>query len=155
MKTLSLAALALGMCLAPAQAQDAPAPRPRMGDRLPKVEERFDRALRLTDAQKASVKEIRARHKAAIDAKRATAETSRKAFEESIRNPEAKSEDLKALHRTQADANLDLLLEHRAQRLEIRAILTPEQREKAARLLGRMEGLRMRHPGGMPGGAAR
>jgi len=150
MRTLATAAFALGICLAPALAQDAPVPRPRMGDRLPRLEERFDRALHLSDAQKASVKEIRARHRPALEARRATAETAHKAFSEAMKNPEAKPEDLKTLHRAQADANLDLLLEHRAQRMEIRAILTPEQREKAARLLGRMEGMRMRHPGGAP-----
>ncbi len=154
MRKLAPAALALGICLAPALAQDAPAPRPRMGarmgDRMDRMEERFDRVLHLTDAQKASVKEIRAKHKPAIEAKRAALETARHAFGEALKNPEAKPEDLKTLHRAQADASLDMLLEHRAQRLEIRAILTPEQREKAAGLLGRMEGMRMRHGGGGP-----
>ncbi len=150
MRTLAPAALALGICLAPALAQDAPAPRPRMGDRMDRMEERFDRVLHLTDAQKESVKEIRARHKPAIEARRAALDTARHAFGEALKNPDAKPEDLKTLHRAQADASLDMLLEHRAQRLEIRAILTPEQREKAAGLLGRMEGMRMRHGGRGP-----
>ncbi|BDU72514.1 Spy/CpxP family protein refolding chaperone [Mesoterricola silvestris] len=150
MRTLASAALALGIGLTPVLAQDAPPPRPRMGDRLPDREARFDRALNLTEAQKTSVKEIRGKHKAAIESRRAAAETAHKAFADAMKNPDAKAEDLKALHRAQADANLDLLLEHRAQRMEIRAILTPEQREKAARLMGRLEGMRMRHPGGGP-----
>lgn len=150
MKTLATAVLALGICLSAAQAQDAPSPHPRKGDRHPRLEERFDRALHLTDAQKVTVKEIRDKHRSALEARRAAAETAHKAFSEAMKNPEAKPEDLKTLHRAQADASLDLLLEHRAQRAEIHAILTPEQREKATRLMGRMKGMRMRHPGGGP-----
>lgn len=155
MKPLVVSVFALGICLLPAQAQDASAPRPRKEDRQPRMQEHLERALHLTDAQKTTVGEIRGKHKAALETKRAAAQSAHKAFSEAMRNPDAKPEDLKTLHRAQADASLDLLLEHRAQRQEIRAILTPEQREKAARIEGRMEGRMMGHGGGFPGGGMR
>jgi Spy/CpxP family protein refolding chaperone len=155
MKPLVLAALALGICAAPAQAQDAHRPRPRMEDMQQRIQDRVAVALNLTDAQKGSFAEIRAKHKAALDSRRAAAQAAHKAFAEAMKSPDAKPEDLRNLHRAQADAAFELLLEHRAQRIEFRAILTPEQREKAAklegRMEGRMEGMRRMHRGGMAG----
>jgi len=149
MKPFVIAALTLGVCLTPSFAQGDARPRPEAFQQ--KMQDRMDKALNLTDAQKASVKDIRAKHKAALETKRKASEDAMKAFREGLRSPDTKVEDLKTLHRTQADANLDLLLEHRAMRGEIRAILTPEQREKAARLEGRMEGRMMGHRGGFGG----
>jgi Spy/CpxP family protein refolding chaperone len=39
-----------------------------------------------------------------------------------------------------ADAQFEAMLERRAMRNEVRAVLTPEQREQAARMEGRMQG---------------
>jgi len=159
MKPLALAALALGIVTLAAFAQ-TPQPAPQAtqtrGEGFRgKMEDRMDRALRLTDAQKASVKEIRAKHRAAVDAKMHAAKDARKAFGEAMHKPETKPEDLKTLHAAMASADFDLLMERRAQRQEIKAILTPEQRERAARLEGRMEGMRMGHRGGMDGDGPR
>ena len=99
--------------------------------------DRFVKALALTPDQKTRFDAVMAAHKAPL-------ETKRKA---SMKEPETKAEDLKTLHRAAADADLDMLLEHRSQRQEIRALLTPEQREKAARLEGRMEGRMQGHKG--------
>ena len=151
MKMFAPAALALGICMAgsaqaPAPAP-APAPRPRMEEGRPRMMEHMARALHLTEAQKASIKDIHAKHQAALEGKRKAAGDTRRAFGEAVRKADTPAADLKKLHAAMADANLDLLLEHRAQRQEVHAVLTPEQREKAARLEGRMEGMRMRREG--------
>jgi Spy/CpxP family protein refolding chaperone len=151
MKYLAIVPLALGLSMMPASSQDAPKPRIRPGEMRERMQGRMEKALNLTEAQKASVKEIRAKHKAALESKRDAAMAAHKAFMEAFRKPEAKAEDLRTLHRAMADANLEAMLEHRAVRDEIHAILTPEQREKAARLQGRMEGMRMGHRGEWPG----
>lgn len=157
MKPFTLAALALGIGMLPLFSQGAPAfqPRPRPEDAQNKRHEHMDKALALTDAQKASVEGIRAKHKEAMEAKRHAAQDSRKAFAEAIRKPETKVEDIKTLHRAMADANLEMLLEGRSMRQEIRAVLTPEQREKAAFLMGRQEGMMHGHRGGFPGEGGR
>jgi len=165
MKMFAPAALVFGICLAasaqaPAPAP-APAPRPRMEEGHARMMDHMAKALHLTDAQKASIKDIHARHQGALESRRKAAGDTRRAFGEAIRKADTPTADLKKLHAAMADANLDLLLEHRAQRQEVHAVLTPEQREKAARMEGRMEGMRMRgegrhgHPGmdpmGLPG----
>ena len=150
-----LAALGLAIAL-PALAQDAPPPAPQMppmqmeGHGMPG---RMAAKLKLTDAQKASTKEVYAKHQAGLAAKAQAAREARRAFFEAVQSPETTPEVLKGLHRTMSDADLDALLERRAMRLEIRALLTPDQREQAARMLGRKEGMRMGHGmGGMRGG---
>lgn len=163
MKTIAFAlALAVipGFSQAPAPQAPPPPPaqhreRPRPEEFHKRMQDRVERALHLTDAQKASIKEIRARHHDGLQAKAHAAKDAGKAFMEAMHKPDTKVEDLKTLHRAQADANLDLLLEHRAMRQEIKAVLTPEQREKAARLEGRMEGMRMGRRGGFDGEGGR
>lgn len=146
--TLGLA-LALGTALA---AQDTPAPpmaQPAAHDwtRGPMAER-----LKLTEAQKASLGEITARHKPALATKGRAAKEARKAFFEAMQKPETSAETLRGLHRAMSDQGLEFLLERRAMRQEIRALLTPEQREQAARMEGVKEGMRMaRGFGGMKG----
>jgi len=148
MKPLAFAALALGVTMLPGFAQEARNPRTRPGDVQERMLNHLDRALNLTDAQKASAKEIRAKHKDGMEAKRKAAQDARTAFTEGLGRTETSADDLRKLHRAMADAQFELLLDHRQMRQEFHAILTPEQREKAARLEGRMEGLRMGHRGG-------
>jgi len=155
MKPIVCTALALGLAMVPGFAQDHAGPRPRREDSQHHFQDRMDRALNLTDAQKASVKEIRAKHKDALETRRKAAGDAREAFTEALRKPDTSVDELKKLHGAMASANLDLLLDHRQMRQEIRALLTPEQREKAAKLEGRMEGMRMGHRGGFPGGGMR
>jgi Spy/CpxP family protein refolding chaperone len=122
------------------------------------MEARFEARLHLTDAQKASFREIRAKHQEALAAKRKAAFEAGKTLAKALANPESKPEELKTLHRSAADLAFEARLEQRAMRLEIRAILTPEQREEGARMEGRMEGMMMSrgaghwHEGGMGGG---
>jgi len=113
------------------------------------MEGRMAAALHLTEAQRTAVKELRAKRQAGLEAKEKALKAAWTAFREAERKPETKPEELKALHRTASDLAFDLKLEHKALRKEVGALLTPEQREKAAYLLGRMEA---RHHHGDPRG---
>ena len=103
--------------------------------------------LKLTDAQKASMKAIMARHKDSMEAGRKAAFAARRAYFEAMKKPDSSPESLKALHRAMGDAEFDRMLEHRTIRQEMRAVLDPGQREQAARMEGRMEGMRMARSG--------
>jgi Spy/CpxP family protein refolding chaperone len=163
---LALALSLLGSGLCPALAQDAPAtatPGPGMARTREGGQDRWmgwmARRLNLTEAQRASIKAIQAKHQASMAGKRQGLETARRAFFEAMKKPDTPPDTLKTLNRSLSDQRLDLMLEGRAMRQEVRAVLTPDQREQAARMEGRMEGMRMaggRRPGwggmGMKGG---
>lgn len=147
MKKLMITALAFGLSLTAASAQEPaqgrPGPAGKLGAFRERMEAHMDAALGLTDAQKTAMHQIREKHRPALEAKRKAAMASRHAFLEALRNVDAKVEDLKSLHQAQADADLDLLLENRTQSAEMRALLTPDQRERFGRMEGRMEGMGM------------
>jgi len=135
----------LGLLLAlPAVAQTPAAPSPmappeaHSSDRM---QARMAEKLKLTDAQKASCKDIIAKYKPALKAKGQAAREARKAFMEAIQNPETTPDTLKALNRTMADTRIEATLARRALRQELRLVLTPEQREKAAYMMGRRAGM--------------
>ncbi len=109
------------------------------------------RELKLTDAQKASFKAIFAKHKDSLKAKGQAIREAHKAYREALEKPDTPQDTLKTMNRSLADLKFERRMEARAMRQELRAVLTPEQREKAARLEGRMEGRRMAH-GGFCGG---
>ena len=140
-------ALALGTGSLPAMAQAAPAPQMASHDW---TEGRMAERLKLTDAQKASIREITTKHQAALAAKGKAARDARQAFFEALDRPESSADGLKALHRSMTDLGFEQLMEARTLRLETRAVLTPDQRELAARMEGRKEGMRMAG-GGMHG----
>ena len=140
-------ALALGTGSLPAMAQAAPAPQMASHDW---TEGRLAERLKLTDAQKASIREITTNHQAALAAKGKAAREARQAFFEALDKPGSSPDSLKALHRSMTDLGFEQLMEARAMRLETRAVLTPDQRELAARMEGRKEGMRMAG-GGMRG----
>jgi Spy/CpxP family protein refolding chaperone len=160
--TLSTFALALGLGILPAAAQDAPGDRPAPRPRAPmagplrermegRFEERLASSLKLTEAQRKSIEAIRARHREANEPRLKTLKDAQKAFAEALGKPDTPEAELKRLHQALSGLNFDLRMEHRAMRKEIREVLTPEQREKAARMEGRLEGRRMRRPGPMHG----
>lgn len=143
-------ALALGTGLA---AQDTPAPpMPQRQAGHDWTQGPMAARLKLTDTQKASLKEITGKHKPALMAKGRAAKDARRAFFEAAQKPETSADTLRTLHRAMSDQGLEFLLERRAMRQEIRAVLTPDQREQAARMEGMKEGMRMaRGSGGMMG----
>lgn len=112
--------------------------------------------LGLSDAQKASWKAIFDKHQASLAQKRQAAGAARQAFQEAYGRPGTDPDTLRQLHRAQADLAFEARLERRALRQELRAVLTPEQRERAAFWEGRMEARRWGRGGGPgPGPMAR
>ncbi len=153
-------ALALGALAAPVRGQGAPAPGTPPpapgavmdGGRAQRLD-RLAHRLKLTDAQKASCQAIFAKHKDKLKAERQALRDAHKAYREALEQPDANVDNLRNLNRTLADRKFDLQMEGRAQRQELRAVLTPEQREKAAFMMGRMAGMREGgHGWGGPGG---
>ena len=138
--TLALT-LALGL---PALAEEAPAPQSMRGHRSEQMEARMAKHLQLTESQKSAIGALRAKRMPELQTRHKAMEAAREAFRTAEARPESKPEELKALHRTYSDLAFDLKLEHRALRKDIGALLTPEQRVKAAYMMGRMEG---RHEG--------
>jgi Spy/CpxP family protein refolding chaperone len=144
--------------LARPAAEDGTACGPMAGRGPEQMLGRMAEQLKLTDTQKASFKAIFAKHQASMAAGRTGVAEARKALGEAMKQPDSSPDTLKALHRTLSDRAFDQMLEHRALRQELRAVLTPEQREQAARMEGRMEGrmeARRMGPGGPRGWGAR
>ncbi|MDR3670522.1 MAG: Spy/CpxP family protein refolding chaperone [Holophaga sp.] len=158
MHSLTLLGLAIAlpaMAQAPAPAPQAPMQQP--GHSWDKMMGRMAEKLNLTDAQKASCKDIVAKHKDNLASKGKAAREARRAFSEAVEKPESTPDTLKTLNRAAADARIEAMLEGRAMRQELRAVLTPDQREKAAYLMGRRAGMGMDrgwggHAGMMMGG---
>jgi Spy/CpxP family protein refolding chaperone len=104
------------------------------------------KALDLSEAQRASVRQTLANHKDALKAKTAAAREARRAMVDALLQPETTEAKLKSLHDTAAKAQFEVLKEGRAIHQEISPVLTPEQQAKAAELKadfrGRMDGLR-------------
>jgi Spy/CpxP family protein refolding chaperone len=151
-------ALALAAAALPAQAQAAAAPpeaaqvpgggAPAPGAPQSWLQGRAAARLGLTEAQKASCQTILEKHRTALAQKRQAAFEARRAFREAFGRPETAPDTLRQLHRTMADQEFEQQLERRALLQEWRAVLTPEQREKAARMEGWMEARRGDRGGG-------
>lgn len=103
-------------------------PVPRRG------EGRIGRALALTDAQKASIQAIREKHRPDLAAQREAAREAQTAFRAAIQDPATPESQLRLLHDKAASARFGMLMAGRAMRQDIQAVLTPEQRAKAAQL---------------------
>jgi len=123
-------------------------PHPAWGGR----DEAMNKRLKLTEAQKKAIEAIRAKHAESLKAKFDGAASAKKALHEALEKTDSTTDQLRSLHKTAADAQFEVLLAHRAMRQEIRAQLTPEQREQAARLEGfRMGRMDRRGHGAGPG----
>jgi Spy/CpxP family protein refolding chaperone len=124
--TLTLAALPLG-----AQA----GPR-REGPRA----EPTAQALQLTDAQKASIQALRRKHQPDLLRCRDVVQQAQRALRTALQDAAIPEAQLRPLFDKAAGARFDLLLARRALQRETRALLTPEQRLKAAELRGFAQG---------------
>ena len=146
-------ALVLGLGLAPLAAQpyshSSAGPHQGQGQML----DRMADALKLTDSQKTQFQAIRAKHAEVVKAEFQAAREARKAFRVALRDPAATAAQLKPLYQAQADRRFELMLDHRAMRSEIRALLTPEQRVEMDKLQAFRQGYRqgMKRGHGMGG----
>ncbi|HNX95736.1 MAG TPA: Spy/CpxP family protein refolding chaperone [Holophaga sp.] len=156
--SLTRIALVIGASLAPALAQTAApqakggpqeGPRPHhmrfAGKDEAARDEAMSKRLKLTETQKKSLKDIRAKQAEALKAKFTAAQEAQKAFHEALAKPETTDDQLRTLHQKAADAQFEILRAHRDTRNAIRALLTPEQREQWARFEGFEMGRRMGH----------
>ncbi len=143
MKPLLWTALTLTLATLPLGAQAGPRREgPRAG--------RIAQALHLTDAQKASIQALRQKHQPELLRRRETVQQAQQALRSVLQDVAAPEAQLRPLFEKAAAARFDLLLARRALQKETQALLSPEQRLKAAELRGfaqgqlreRMRGLR-------------
>ncbi|HLP30598.1 MAG TPA: Spy/CpxP family protein refolding chaperone [Geothrix sp.] len=142
-------ALILLLAAGPLVAQPGQPLGPRTG--------RVARALNLTEAQKTAVRGIRDKHQPEMAQRQAAARQAHEALRTALRDAATPEAQLRALHEKASAARFEMMLARRAVHQELQAVLTPEQREKAAELRGmareRMRGHRGqgRGPLGMMG----
>lgn len=94
------------------------------------------RALNLSDAQKTTIRGIRDKHRPDLMARREAARQAQVALRTALQDPATPEAQLRALHDKAAAARFEMMLVRRSVHQEVQAVLTPEQREKAAELRG-------------------
>jgi Spy/CpxP family protein refolding chaperone len=91
-------------------------------------------ALHLTEAQQASIRAIREKHRSDLTLKRDAVLHARIDLRTALKDPATPEARLRALYEKASGARFDLILAQRATRLEAQAVLSPEQRAMAAEL---------------------
>lgn len=120
-------------------------PGPGVGRPMaPRAEARMARAgeqmafmahhLKLSEAQKARMQELQKKNRPEIQAKHKLVQESRAAFQAALHNPDTSTDQLRKLHQAAADRQFEVALAQRSAKLEVRAVLTPEQRTEADRM---------------------
>jgi Spy/CpxP family protein refolding chaperone len=94
------------------------------------------RALNLTEAQKTSIHAIREKHRPDLVLRRDAAQQAQAALRSALQDATTPEARLRALHDKAASARFEVLLARRSVHQEVQALLTPEQRTKAAELRG-------------------
>jgi Spy/CpxP family protein refolding chaperone len=135
MKPMLWSAFLLALLALPLAAQPGP-------DRGPRPE-RIARALDLTEAQKSSIQGIRAKHRPDLILRRDAVQHARIDLRTALRDAATPEPRLRALYDKAAAARFDLILAQRSVRLEVLALLSPEQRAKAATLREHLRHRRM------------
>ncbi|HJV21269.1 MAG TPA: Spy/CpxP family protein refolding chaperone [Holophagaceae bacterium] len=124
--------LALATLLPLAAQQPAPqgGTHPGRGRHLAKV-------LQLTPDQQTKIHALRTSQFTANAPKRQAAQEAHAALAKALQDPATPEATLRDLHQKASEARFQLMLARRADLAQVRALLTPEQREKAAVLLAR------------------
>ncbi|WLT32667.1 Spy/CpxP family protein refolding chaperone [Geothrix sp. PMB-07] len=142
-------AFCIAMAALPLSAQAGPGHSPRA--------EWTGRGMNLTEAQQSSIKAIRDKHRPDLLLRRDAAKQAQTALQAALQDSTTPEAQLRSLHDKASAARFDLMLAQRSLHQEVQAILTPEQRAKAAErhALARVKRQeRMRHlrmAAGMPG----
>ena len=126
MKTIFGTTLILALLALPLAAQPGPDGSHRA--------ERIGRHLELTEAQKASILAIRDKHRSDLVLRRDAVKHAQIDLRSALQDPGTPEPQLRALYDKASAARFDMILAQRSVRMEIRAILTPEQRAKAAEM---------------------
>jgi len=107
---------------------------------------RIGQALDLTEAQRTSLRAIRDKHRSDLILRRDAVKHARIDLRTALRDASTPEVRLRALYDKAAAARFDAILAQRSLRLEVRAVLTPDQRAKAAELRDRAWGrMRLQH----------
>lgn len=139
-RSMILACATLGLvATAPLAAQPMPGCNGPFGPAEGRMGKRMVETLKLTDEQRSKVETIRAKHAVDLTTKRQALRDAQKAFHQACLDPKSSSDQLKQLHKPVAERQFELMLAHRAMRLEQRAILTPEQQAEADKLCQNMD----------------
>lgn len=117
MRSLTILLIALPI-LAQAPPPASPADAPRAN------------ALGLSSEQQAQIKAIRQKHQDAFKADHEAARTQAKAFRAAMEDPKASEAQLRQAYDQMSARRFQGLLERRAMRQEVRAVLTPDQQAK-------------------------
>jgi Spy/CpxP family protein refolding chaperone len=126
MKTLFRSALMLTLMALPLAAQPGPVDNPRA--------ERMGRHLQLTETQKASILAIRDKHRSDLVQRRDAVRHAQIDLRSALQDPSTPEARLRALYDKASAARFDMILARRSVRMEVQAVLTPEQRAKAMAL---------------------
>jgi len=118
----------LALTALPILAQPAPNPGPREG--------RIARAMNLTEAQQTSIQAIREKHRPDMVARRDSVRQAQAALRAALQDPATPEVQLRALHDKASAVRFEMMLARRSLHQEVQAVLTPEQRAKAAELSG-------------------
>jgi Spy/CpxP family protein refolding chaperone len=95
---------------------------------------RIAQALQLTEVQKTSIQGIRAKHRPDLILRRDAVQHARIDLRTALQDAAIPEARLRLLYDKAAAARFDLLLAQRSVRLEVLAVLSPEQRAKAAEM---------------------
>ena len=126
MKTMFRSTLILALLALPLAAQPGPDSNRRA--------ERIAQRLQLTEAQKANILAIRDKHRSDLVQRRDAVKHARIDLQSALQDPGTPEPRLRALYDKASAARFDMILARRSVRLEMQAILTPEQRAKAAEM---------------------
>ena len=96
--------------------------------------ERIGQRLQLTEAQKANILAIRDKHRSDLVQRRDAVKHARIDLQSALQDPGTPEPRLRALYDKASAARFDMILARRSVRLEVQAVLTPEQRAKAAEM---------------------
>ena len=140
MTALLRTTLSLALAMLPLTAQAGPDPGHRA--------ERISRALGLTEDQKTSIRAIREKHRPDLTLRRDAVRHARIDLRTALQDPATPEARLRDLYNKASAVRFDLILAQRATRLEVQAVLTPDQRARAAEIRVRRQG---RHPRVDPG----
>lgn len=140
------------LCLAalPLLAQPAPGAGSGMGPGAGPRQERSARILGLTEPQRTAIQALQQKQRPALMARLEAAQLARQALAAALRDPEAKEAAIRTLYEKASAARYEAMMAKRTLQLEVGALLTPEQRMKAARL--RRQVAAGKGPGMMGGG---
>ncbi len=96
--------------------------------------ERIDRALNLTETQRTSIRTIHDKHRPDLILQRDAVKHARIDLRTALQDTATPEARLRALYDKASAARFDMILARRSIRLEVGAVLTPEQRAQAAEM---------------------